>query len=379
MLDKKKKVCFVATVDSAITAFLANHLKQLAKFYDITVITNPSNPNFLSEIGVDVSLIHVNFSRKIALFDDFYCLVQLVQIFMKNRFVSIHSITPKAGLLAMLAARICFIPTRIHTFTGQVWATEIGLKRAFLKFLDKLIGKMTTHNFVDSQSQRDFLVKEAVLSPNKSLVFGSGSVAGVDLKKFKSNKRLGTEIRKQLGIPKDGFVYLFLGRLGVDKGILDLAEAFSEVKDLSAYLVIVGSDEEKLSAHILNICAHKTKYIRVLGFSKEPYKYIASANVLCLPSYREGFGSVIIEAAAMGVPAIASNIYGITDAIQPNKTGLLHEPRDILGIKIAMESLLHKPLLLNKLKQAAKRRVVDKFDANKITDHWLKFYSRHVR
>ena len=343
------------------------------------IITNTSNPDLLSEIGVDANLIQIKFSRKIALFTDFYCLINLVQIFMKNRFASIHSITPKAGLLAMLAARICFIPIRIHTFTGQVWVTETGLKRSFLKFLDKLIGKMTTHNLVDSQSQRDFLVKEAVLSPNKSLVFGSGSVAGVDLKKFKSNKRLGNEIRKQLGIPKDGFVYLFLGRLVEDKGVLDLAKAFSEINNSNIYLVFIGPDEAQISAHILNICAQKTKYLRLLGFSKEPYKYLASANVLCLPSYREGFGTVIIEAAAMGIPAIASNIYGITDAIQQNKTGLLHEPKDILGIKIAMESLLHKPLLLNKLKQAAKIRVVDKFDANKITDDWLKFYSRHVR
>ena len=377
-MKNKLKICFVATVDNAITSFLANHLRELSKLYELTIITNTCNPDLLSEIGVDANLIQIRFSRKIALFTDFYCLIRLAQIFMKNRFSCIHSITPKAGLLAMLASRICFLPTRIHIFTGQVWSTDTGLKRFFLKFLDKLIGKMTTHNLVDSQSQRDFLVKEAVLSPDKSLVFGSGSVAGVDLKKFKSNKRLGNEIRKQLGIPNDAFVYLFLGRLVVDKGILDLAEAFSEIKDLNAYLVFVGSDEAKLSAHILNICTHKTKHIRVVGFSKEPYKYIALANVLCLPSYREGFGSVIIEAAAMGVPAIASNIYGITDAIEPNKTGLLHEPRDILGIKIAMESLLHKPLLLNKLKKAAKRRVADKFDANKITDEWLKFYSRHV-
>lgn len=377
-MKSKLKICFVATVDTAITSFLANHLRELSKLYELTIITNTSNSDLLSEIGVDANLIQARFSRKISLANDFYCLIKLVQIFMKNKFASVHSITPKAGLLAILAARICFIPTRIHTFTGQVWATDTGLKRSFLKFLDKLIGKMTTHNFVDSQSQRNFLVKEAVLSPNKSLVFGSGSVAGVDLKKFKSNKRLGNEIRKQLGIPKDGFVYLFLGRLVEDKGVLDLAKAFSEINNSKIYLVFVGSDETKLSAHILNICAHKTKHIRVLGFSKEPYKYITLANVLCLPSYREGFGSVIIEAAAMGVPAIGSNIYGITDAIQLNKTGLLHEPGDILGIKIAMESLLHKPSLLNKLKQAAKRRVVDKFDANKITDHWLKFYSRYV-
>jgi glycosyltransferase involved in cell wall biosynthesis len=259
-----------------------------------------------------------------------------------------------------------------------VWATETGLKRSFLKFLDRLLGKMTTHNLVDSQSQRAFLIKELVLPQKKALVFRNGSVAGVDLKKFKSNKYLGEVTRKQLKIPKDGFVYLFLGRLVIDKGVLDLAAAFSEIKNPKTYLIFVGSDEAKLSAHILNICAHKTQYIRVVGFSNTPYKYLASANVLCLPSYREGFGNVIIEAAAMGVPAIASNIYGVTDAIQPNITGLLHQPRDIEAIKKAMESLLHKPLLLNKLKRAAKRRVVNKFDANKITDDWLKFYSRHV-
>ena len=377
-MKNKLKICFVATVDTAITSFLANHLRELAKLYELTIITNTSNPALLSEIGVDANLIQINLSRKISLVTDFYCLIKLVQIFIKNRFASIHSITPKAGLLAMLAARICFIPIRIHTFTGQVWVTEAGFKRSFIKFFDRLLAEMTTHILVDSASQRVFLIDEGVFSLEKALVFGSGSVAGVDLKKFKSNKRLGGEIRKQLGIPKDAFVYLFLGRLVLDKGILDLAEAFSEINDLNSYLVFVGSDESKLSTRILNICADKIKKIRILGFSKEPYKYLASANVLCLPSYREGFGSVIIEAAAMGVPAIASNIYGITDAIQPNKTGLLHEPRDILGIKMAMESLLHKPLLLNKLKKAAKRRAVDKFDANKVTDHWLKFYSRYV-
>lgn len=377
-MKNKSKICFVATVDSAITSFLANHLRELAKLYKLTIITNTSNLALLSEIGVDANLIRIKFSRNISLATDFYCLIKLVQIFIKNRFASVHSITPKAGLLAILAAKICFIPTRIHTFTGQVWATEIGLKRSFLKFFDKLIGKMTTHNLIDSQSQLDFLVKEAVLSPNKSLVFGSGSVAGVDFNKFKSNKRLGNEIRKQLSIPKDGFVFLYLGRLVKDKGVLDLAKAFSQIECTKIYLVFIGRDEGKLSDQILSISAHKSKDIRIVGFTKEPYKYIASANVLCLPSYREGFGSVIIEAAAMGIPAIASNIYGITDAVQHNKTGLLHEPTNILGIKFAMESLLHKPLLLNKLKKAAKRRVVDKFDANKITDHWLKFYSRYV-
>ena len=377
-MKTKLKICFVATVDVAITVFLANHLRQLAKFYDLTVITNASNPEFLSEIRVDATFVQMKFSREITLFADFYCLIMLIQIFMKNRFASVHSITPKAGLLAILAARICFIPIRVHTFTGQVWATKTGLIRSFLKFFDKLIAKMTTHNLVDSASQRTFLIEEGVLSPGKALVFGSGSVAGVDLKKFKANNSFNSVMRKHLAIPKDGFVYLFLGRLVEEKGVLDLARAFSKIKDSNAYLVFVGSDEAKLSTHILNICSYKTKYIRVLGFSKKPYKYLALANVLCLPSYREGFGSVIIEAAATGIPAIASNIYGISDAIVNQKTGLLHQPKDIKAIICAMQNFLKDPRLVKRYGHAAKKRVQLEFDANILSKYWLNFYKTNL-
>ena len=313
-MKNKQKICFVSTVDTAITAFLANHLRELSKLYEVTIITNTSNPALLSEIGVDANLIKIKFCRKIALFTDFYCLIKLTQIFVNNRFASIHSITPKAGLLAMLAARICFIPTRIHTFTGQVWATDTGLKRSFLKFLDKLIGKMTTHNLVDSPSQHNFLVQQNILSEQKSIVFCSGSVSGVDLKRFKPHRKVFADMRVQLSIPENAFLFTYLGRLNKDKGVLDLAYAFSKIKDPNAYLLIVGPDEGGFVDEIKKINAEKKDQIKFVGFTRMPERYLAASNVLCLPSYREGFGTVIIEAAAMGVPAIASNIYGISDA-----------------------------------------------------------------
>ena len=364
----------MATVDSAITSFLAHHLRQLAKLYDLTIITNTNNTDFLSQIRLDANLIQINFSRKIDFFADIYCLVKLVQIFMRTRFASIHSITPKAGLLAILAARICFIPTRIHIFTGQVWATETGLKRSFLKFIDRLLGKMTTHNFVDSRSQRDFLVRQKVLSEQKSIVFGSGSVSGIDLKRFKPSEKMMAKVRSDLLIPKSAFVFIYLGRLNRDKGILDLAQAFAKIQNNKAFLLIVGKDEGDFVDKMKAMNAHKSSQIRFVDFTNKPEDYLVASDVLCLPSYREGFGNVIIEAAAMGIPAIASNIYGISDAIINHRTGILHEPKNVTSIHNAMHYFLIKPKLVKKYGVAAAERVKVEFDAKVMSKYWLDFY-----
>ncbi len=377
-MKTRKKICFVATVDFAVTAFLIDHLRELDKSYDVTVITKTSNLNFLSDYKIYANVINLKIAREIHLLSDIYCLFKLIQIFIKIRFSCVHSITPKAGLLGMLAAKLCFVPMRVHLFTGQVWISSIGLERLLLKYLDILLGMLTTHNLVDSPSQRDFLVGEGVLSSNKALVFGNGSVAGVDLVKFQPKKNIARSVNKELNLPDDSFVFMYLGRLVKDKGVLDLAKAFSELNASNAYLVFVGSDEVKLSRQIINICANKIQNIRLVGFTKEPQKSLASADVLCLPSYREGFGTVVIEAAAMGVPTIASDIYGITDAIENNKTGLLHEVGDILCIKTLMELVLLNSSLLRRLGRAARDRAVTKFDTNLLTDEWLKFYRKNI-
>jgi glycosyltransferase involved in cell wall biosynthesis len=369
----------VATVDSAITSFLANHLRELAKLYELTIITNTSNPALLSEIGVDANLIRIKFSRKISLAADFYCLLKLVQIFMGTRFASIHSITPKAGLLAMLAAYLTKVSLRVHTFTGQVWALDYGFRRLCLKTTDKLIGALTTHNIVDSHSQLDFLVKQHVLHPDKASVFGSGSVGGVDLTRFKKNIHLRKLVRKELSLPNESFVFLYLGRLTKDKGVLDLAHAFSKIQDANTYLIFIGPDEDDYSSQIKIICSKKMNNIRLIGFTKIPYKLLSAADVLCLPSYREGFGSVIIEAAAMQIPSLGSNIYGIKDAIKDMQTGLLHEAGNISDIKKTMEVLLKDRYLLNNLGRQAKARAVYEFDANILSKIWLKFYKKNLR
>lgn len=374
-----KKICFLATVDFAINVFLLNHLKALSQHFDVTVIVNTDDSDFLIKQGIDVKVIPINISRDIHIFSDISCLLRLITIFIQCKPNAVHSITPKAGLLAMLAAFIACVPFRVHTFTGQVWVTQLGLKRVMLKIFDWLIANLATFNIVDSPSQQQFLINENVLSKHNSVVFGHGSVSGVDLDRFKPSKQLFKKVRDTLLIPHDAFVFTYLGRLNKDKGVLDLANAFAKITDNNAYLLIVGPDEGGFVNEVKKINAYKLNQIKFIDFTRLPENYLAASNALCLPSYREGFGSVIIEAAAMGVPAIASNIYGISDAVVDKQTGFLHTAGDVYSLLFCLNTFLNDPEAVKKYGDVAKLRAVKVFDAKIITADWCQFYLNLLR
>ena len=373
-MENKQSICFVATVDFAVNAFLLNHLRELSNHYNLTLVTNLQNPNFLNKNNLNIKLININFSRNINIFSDFYSLTRLIFIFCSNKFDAVHSITPKAGLLAMLAAFIAFIPLRIHCFTGQVWVTRKGLIRKILRLIDKLIGNLTTKNIVDSKSQYNFLLNQKILKKNKTLVFGSGSICGVDLLKFKSNKKIRDSLRIDFKIPSSAFVYIYLGRLNKEKGVNDLIDAFILANLKSAYLILAGPDEEEI---VFNTKNHSSNII-FTGYTKIPQDLLAMSDIICLPSYREGFGTVVIEAAAVGIPAIVSNIYGLSDTIVKNQTGLTHKPRDIKGIVHQMVYAYSNQKLMTTFGKAAQKRARIEFDSKILVNHWKDFYIQNL-
>jgi glycosyltransferase involved in cell wall biosynthesis len=372
------KICFVLTTEFSVNVFLLNHLRELTKAYAVTVIVNTNNPNFLIKQGIRAKVIPLAIARDVSLVSDFSCLIQLIKVFHQQNFLAVHSVTPKAALLSMLAAWIVRIPLRIHTFTGQVWATKSGSGRLFLKWFDWLIASLTTSNIIDSPSQKQFLINQGVLTEKKSIVFAKGSISGIDVSRFKPNEVARANIRNDLKLAEEDVLFLFIGRLTVDKGVLDLAKAFVELNDSSSHLLFVGPDEQDMKTEIGKISGSNNENIHFVGHTANPESYMASAEVLCLPSYREGFGTVLIEAAAVGIPAIASRIYGITDAVVDGKTGLLHEPRDISSIKHHMESLIHNKALRAKLGKQAKERVLKDFNSDLITKAWVGFYQETV-
>ena len=376
-----KSVCFVVSNPLTVKCFLLDHLAALSRLCRLTCIANWDEPAGLRQCGVDVPLVYVPIERTICPGRDLRALWTLQAYFRTNRVDVVHSVTPKAGFLAMTAAAIAGVPVRIHMFTGQVWANRYGLQRTLLKALDTWLAAMATHVLIDSESQRDFLLKENVVPARKSRVLANGSICGVDTLRFRPDSGARETVRQREGIPEDGVVFLYVGRLKADKGILELAQAFVRlcVDYDEAWLLIVGPDEEALRPRIERICAAVARRLRFVGFSPAPQEYMAAADVLCLPSRREGFGSVIIEAASVGIPAVASNIYGITDAVESSVTGLLHTAGDAADLQSKMKEMMDDPESRERMGANARLRSARSFSKEIVTSALLEFYGSVVK
>lgn len=376
MLSRRKKICIVATVPYALVMFMKPHIAMLAEQYDVTLIANGTEQNFSTMLNEHVRFIPVNVVRKVSLWRDAICLFQLYKIFSRHQFDVVHSLMPKTGLLAMLAAFFVGVPYRIHTFTGQVWANKVGISRWCLKVFDTLIAKCATHLLTDGFPQLQYLVDQRIVNENKIMVLGSGSTRGVDAKRFKPNLLIRHKLRSNLSIPQDAIVYLFLGRLNKDKGIHDLAYAFASIANVlpNSHLLVVGPDEGGMDITLQIMLKKYSSQFHRIGFTDKPEDYMACADIFCLPSYREGFPSVIIEAAAVGVPAVASNIYGLVDAVKDGETGILHQPKNIEEIKQALIVLTNDAEMRSKMSVQAMKRVHKLFSTDILVSEMSKYY-----
>jgi len=354
-----------------VKAFLKEQIAALGERYDVSVVVNTANPESLHEAGIKARIVPLHIARPIAPLQDLKALWQLFRLFRQEGFGIVHSVTPKAGLLAMLAGSV-----RIHIFTGQVWATRRGFSRLLLKSMDRLLAFAATHLLADSASQRQFLIDEGVVAAERITVLGKGSISGVDVQRFAPDAAARGRIRGEIGVGDDDVLFLFLGRLNRDKGVLDLAHAFAGLGESypQAHLLIVGPDEEGMSGQIKAICQQVQSRLHFVPYTDVPQLYMAAADIFCLPSYREGFGSVIIEAAAVGLPAIGSDIYGIRDAIDRDRTGLLFPAGDIQALTAAMARLLDHPARRQELATNTRKRALADFDSRQLAQNWLDYY-----
>jgi glycosyltransferase involved in cell wall biosynthesis len=365
----QRRLCYVVASGMTVQAFLREHIRAAAEQFDVTVVANATAAELE---GVAARLIPVPIERRIAPLADLRALFQLIGVFRRERFDLVHSVTPKAGLLAALAGAIAGVPVRMHTFTGQVWATRSGAGRALLKGLDRLTASLSTHVLADSASQRDFLIAEGVVAADKVQVLGQGSVNGVDAARFRPDAVARERVRVQAGIPPDAVLFLYLGRLARDKGLLDLARAFAGVD--GAWLMLVGPDEDGIAAEIRAACGAAASRLHIHGHTTAPEQFMAAADAFLLPSYREGFGSVILEAAAASVPAIGTHIYGITDAVVEGKTGFLVPVRDAAALAGRMCELAGDEPLREAMGRAARERVLRDFRTEDLTRALLAYY-----
>lgn len=367
------KICFVLTIPFTLNAFLRPHLERLSAIYDITVCVNLSDSEVVPVVPARVRVVPLGIVRQIDLWADLKTLLVLMRFFRRERFDLVCSMTPKGGLLAMIASRLVGVSRRVHCFTGQVWATRRGFWRWLLKSMDHVLAWCATRLLADSRSQRQYLIDEGVVDAGKMEVLANGSMAGVDVERFRPNENARSSIRSQLGVGHNACCLLFVGRLNRDKGVADLIDAFMRLgpdfPDL--HLLLVGPDEEGFDGQI-----RESQRIHRVGYTKVAEEYMAAADVFCLPSYREGFGLVLIEAGAVGLPVVASRIYGITDAVVDGETGLLHDPGNVAELVSKLRALITDESRRRELGEAGRRRAQAMFGEELVKTALVDFLQR---
>ena len=378
----KLKVVRVVTASYVVPWHMANTLQRMPADFDVTVVGQ--GVSIHQDAYPGIRWIDIDLNRKVRIFSDLASLWALCRFFISHRPDIVHSIMPKAGLISALAGFICRVPVRMHTFTGQVWATQRQPARAFTYCIDRLINGLNTICLTDSASQSAFLLQKNISHQGNPLpVLASGSLSGVEPSRF-DRRQLQSRIdnfRSELGIGTEDFVFVTIARKSLDKGAADLLSAFSLVAAThpDAKLLFVGPDESDgwLPTLKRTTPAMFNRVINV-GAVDSHEAYLCLGNVLCVPSHREGFGSIVIDAAAAGLPAIGSNIVGLVDAIDDGNTGVLFPAGDIEKLAGTMCSMLENRPRCIEMGAAAKRRVESLFTADKLYAALRAFYLAQV-
>ncbi len=375
-MPARPKLCIVTTSPIVVRFFLMPHLRQLAGAFAVTLVANADCSDVLGDLAPQVRMIVVPVEREIAPWQDQLALFRLIALFRRERFDGVVTIAPKAGLLGNMAAFVARIPYRCHIFQGEVWASRTGLIRSLLRVADSITSRTTTEVLVVSATERAFLINEGILPAERSTVLGRGSICGVDTTRFAPNPELRRSFRQAAGIPQDAALVLFLGRLHRDKGVLDLVTAWTRLAGLnpSLHLAIVGPDEDNLVPKIRTVAGTAfADRLHLHGLTSRPEEWMTAADILSLPSYREGFGNVVIEAGACGIPVIATRIYGIADAMIEDVTGLMHAPGDKQALAMGLDRLVKDAELRSRLGTAARAMVIDQFEQSRV----IQYYTEH--
>lgn len=376
-MGAKLKIVRVVTASYVVPWHLHNTLSRMSKDFEVCVVGHGVSSHAMAYPSVKFVDIEIN--RKVSLLSDIMSLFLLCKFLLSYKPDIIHSIMPKAGLLSAVAGFICRVPIRIHTFTGQTWVARAGLSRHFYYILDRLINSLNTVCLTDSFSQSEFLFEHKICYLGKQLpVLSKGSLSGVDVARFNLNllSERADKLCANFGIGQSDFVFAFIARKTRDKGALDILKAFAVVSKSfeNARLLFVGPDEDGEIESLRKVNPELFANVMDIGHVSNHEVYLAITDVLCLPSYREGFGSIVIDAAAMGVPTIGSKIPGLTDSVSDRQTGMLFPAGNIEELIRLMVEFLKNKEMCQVMGASAKSRVDEFFTADRLYAALKEFY-----
>ncbi len=328
-----------------------------------------------------VRIFHLELTRKITPLKDFAAVFKLYQFLKKEKPSIVHTHTPKAGIVGMMAAWLANVPNRLHTVAGLPLMEAQGLKRKILNFVEKLTYRFATKVYPNSRGLYEFIISEKFTVPEKLSIIGQGSSNGIDTSDF--DPTLFTEdsktfLRKELGIPQNHFVFIFVGRLVKDKGINELVAAFLNFANSNSNisLLLVGPFESTLDPLLPETLSQIEHHQRIhsVGYQNDVRAYFSISEALVFPSYREGFPNVVMQAGAMGLPSIVTDINGCNEIIDNGANGLIVSPKSVEELETAMKLLATDTLLYTNLKTIARQKIVSRFSRTEIWQALLKEY-----
>jgi glycosyltransferase involved in cell wall biosynthesis len=379
----KKKIIRTATVPLSLDLFCRGFLRELSEEYEVVAVSSPLPE--LAQIArrEGVRTIAVPMERKMAPLRDLVSLFRLIRVFRREKPDMVHSITPKAGLLSMLAARLTRVPVRVHMFTGLLFPYAKGWRRNVFWLTDRLTAACATHVIPEGEGVRNDLLTSGVT--NKPLkVLGNGNMRGIDLTFYTRTAEIlekASAIRSSCGISGNAFAFLFVGRFDRDKGLGELVRAFRllEHDGADVHLLLVGAEEpdgKPLSEATKHLIASSPRIHVSDGWQADVRPWYAAADALVHPSYREGFPNVVIEAGAMGLSSIVTDINGSREIIHDGTNGLIIPSHDEEALYEAMKRFATNPQLVRSMASTARGSVADRYEQDYVRQCFKDFYHR---
>ena len=376
-----KKLIRITTVPISLSMLLSGQLSYFKKYFEIIAVSSPGNILNKVESEAKVRTLSLNLTRAITPLKDIISLIKFTFFLIEEKPLIVHSHTPKAGIVSMLAAFLARVPIRMHTVAGLPLMEAKGFKKKVLIFVEKLTYATATNVYPNSFGLKDYIIKNKFCSESKVKVIGSGSSNGIDTDYFSvsnMNSDVLRQIKESIGIEKDTFVFCFVGRIVRDKGIHELVSAFNRIeqKEFKSKLLLVGNYEQELDPidlKILNKIKANNNIIEV-GYQEDVRSYMGISNALLLPSYREGFPNVVLQAGAMNLPAIVSNINGCNEIITHHENGLIVPVKEVTPLYESMILLMKNPSLCNSLSLNSRERIKSKYERSHFWNLLLKEY-----
>ena len=355
------KIIRTATVAITLNDLLKGQLAFLNQSHELIAIAGEDQHLQAVREREGVRTISVPMQRAISPIKDLVSLVQLYRVFKKEKPDLVHSVSPKAGLLPMVAGFFAGVPIRMHLFTGLIFPTKKGFTQFLLLQMDRLLCAFATHIYPEGQGVRADLIRYGVTRKPLSIL-ANGNISGVDTHYFAlPTLAQRNSQRTSLGIEETEVVFLYVGRLVGDKGINELIAAFTEInlQHQNAKLLLVGYMEEKLDPlNLATIQAIETdENIIFVGFQADVRPYYAAADCLVLPSYREGFPNVLLQGGAMGLPSIVTDVNGSNEIVVPDITGTIIPVKDVLALALAMQQFIESVQLSDQQKQGIRTHI----------------------